>query len=307
MNVTIWPDTPLWEKTAAACPAATFYHTPLWHTAVSRAMPEHSPATRQFSFPGGTTAILPCFATVTRKHFRRRTRLKSSLFGAYGGLIANLPLSPEQRTRIADYLHGLQSPLSLTTSPFGAPEPIPGLELSETFTQVRHLPRAPAALQAGLTRGGKNNLRQACNKGVRVYCADDPAHVDSFCEIYRDTLARWGEETLFTYPEALFAELLATETDHVRLWLAEHEGRPIAGAIVLYWNHVATYWHGAALQSHFSCYPNNLLHMEIMRQAIADGYDVYDFGPSGGRQGVVRFKKSFGAETAPYSFGRLRP
>jgi len=90
------------------------------------------------------------------------------------------------------------------------------------------------------------------------------------------------------------------------LWIAEHEGRIIAGALVFYWNAIAVYWHGASLQDSFACYPNNLLHMAIMEDAAQGGYRYYDFGASGAQQGVVKFKESFGAEQLPFLAARLK-
>ena len=55
------------------------------------------------------------------------------------------------------------------------------------------------------------------------------------------------------------------------------------------------YWHGASLKQYFSLYPNNLLHWEIIKDGLNKGYKVYDFGPSGGMEGVIQFKRSFGS------------
>jgi hypothetical protein len=42
-----------------------------------------------------------------------------------------------------------------------------------------------------------------------------------------------------------------------------------------------------------------VLHVEIMRAAIAQGCTLLDFGPSGGVAGVAAFKEGYGAERRP--------
>jgi len=86
------------------------------------------------------------------------------------------------------------------------------------------------------------------------------------------------------------------EDRHIIFTLAEVENRIAAGIIAFAWGRTILYWHGAALQEFFKHYPNNLLHAELMAWGCANGYLVYDMGPSAGLEGVARFKESFGAQ-----------
>jgi lipid II:glycine glycyltransferase (peptidoglycan interpeptide bridge formation enzyme) len=70
----------------------------------------------------------------------------------------------------------------------------------------------------------------------------------------------------------------------------------IAGALCFYAQKHAVYWHGAALQSHFSLRPVNLLMSEIIRHACEEGHQWFDLNPSGGHPGVKKFKESLGAQ-----------
>jgi hypothetical protein len=47
--------------------------------------------------------------------------------------------------------------------------------------------------------------------------------------------------------------------------------------------------------------PNIILHSEIIRQCCEQGCRYYDFNPSGGHEGVDRFKALFGAGEWPVS------
>ena len=101
-------------------------------------------------------------------------------------------------------------------------------------------------------------------------------------------------------PTLPLARMLKVDEATVKIWLAEKDSAIVAGAIIFYWNRIVSYWHGASHQDFFSYYPNNMLHMEIIREAAAAGFRYYDFGPSGGQDGVARFKKSFGAVELPF-------
>ena len=58
-------------------------------------------------------------------------------------------------------------------------------------------------------------------------------------------------------------------------------------------------WHGAFDERFQQLRPAPLLHAEVMRRAAEQGYDWYDFNPTGGIPGVVTFKERFGAERRP--------
>jgi lipid II:glycine glycyltransferase (peptidoglycan interpeptide bridge formation enzyme) len=305
MQVHTWPDTAQWAPVVQASPEATFFHAPVWHEIIAAVYKGHATATLQFSFEDGTLAVLPCIQTRRGGLLRGKPRLKSSVFGTYGGLVSNRPLSHDQETEVYRHLKGLKAHLSIQTNPFSSCTLPACFACKETFTQVFALqPGQPPAQR--LSRGARSNLNQARKKGVSVRIARTDQELSAYYTIYQDTLKRWGTQALSTYPEELFFEISRRAADAAQLWIAEVEGRIIAGALVFYWNTIAVYWHGASLQDYFACYPNNLLHIAVVEDAAARGYRFYDFGASGGQQGVVRFKESFGAEQRPFFAGRLK-
>jgi lipid II:glycine glycyltransferase (peptidoglycan interpeptide bridge formation enzyme) len=124
--------------------------------------------------------------------------------------------------------------------------------------------------------------------------------------MYQDTLQRWGDATLFAYSEDLFFTIFKDKEDCAQFWLAEIDGKIIAGVLIFYWNNVVSYWHGASLKDYFSYYPNNMLHLEITKDAVKKNYSYYDFGPSGGLEGVIRFKESFGTVRLSFDSGHWK-
>jgi lipid II:glycine glycyltransferase (peptidoglycan interpeptide bridge formation enzyme) len=103
------------------------------------------------------------------------------------------------------------------------------------------------------------------------------------------------------YPWTLFLNLFEARNPDIKLWLAEKGEKTIAGVIVFYCNTTLIYWHGCSLRDHFDHYPNNLLHAEIIRDACERGYARYDLSPSGGYEGVIKFKDSFAATRVDFS------
>ncbi len=81
-----------------------------------------------------------------------------------------------------------------------------------------------------------------------------------------------------------------------RIWVASHEGVPVASIITLVYGSHATYWHGysnkalaAPLQA------NNLLQRFAIEDACAAGCRWYGMGESGGVGSLEKFKQSLGA------------
>jgi lipid II:glycine glycyltransferase (peptidoglycan interpeptide bridge formation enzyme) len=135
-----------------------------------------------------------------------------------------------------------------------------------------------------------------------VRLADDDADVRAYREIYAEARARWGADATTDHPPALFAAAWEAAREHpelARLWIAEVEGELAAGAWVFYWNDHAVWWHGAARERFSGCAPQNVLQVEILRDACARDFHWYDFNPSGGHAGVARFKSHFGARELP--------
>ena len=303
MLVKSWPDIAHWDTIVATSPAATFYHTRSWHDIVVSAYKEYEIATREFVFDDGAIAVLPCLASTKKgRTLLGKLRLKSSVFGGYGGIVASGNLPAAQQLEIYQYFARQRASISLYTNPFfTTTAQLPdSFSCRQDFTQALELTGDEAVLRKKLNRGAKSNLNQAKKHGITVRLAKTEHDIHAYYALYKDTLRRWGDAALFIYTESLFFTLFSHIGDSIKIWLAEKEGVIVAGAIIFYYNRIVSYWHGASHEDYFQCYPNNMLHMEIILNAAAAGFHYYDFGPSGGQEGVVRFKKSFGAQELPF-------
>lgn len=309
MRVIRSPEDRSWLEIAARSVTATFFHTPHWRDLVLRTYPEYRDATLGAEIDG-IGAVLPLLETGrSTKGFHQH--LLSTFGGCYGGLITDAPVPAERLPRIYQGLLGQRvGSLEMIESPLGGEARVPaGFTESPYSTHLLPLERGWEAIEGGFSRGNRASINRGKRYGVSCRIAAALDGYRDYHEVYLRSLSRWGKKATSRYPWRLFeagCELGLSLPDNMRLWLAEAEGRVLAGAWVFYWNRHAVYWHGATDEAYSSHRPANVLHAHVIEDACARGYLWYDFNPSGGHEGVVRFKRSFGAVERPIRVWRYR-
>ena len=154
-------------------------------------------------------------------------------------------------------------------------------------------------LQAGFHQKWRYNIRVALKKGVEVkICGKEM--VPAFADLMLTTGVRDGFVT--RQPE-YFAAMLDNLGEHCRLYMAFHEGTPIAGTLAIHYGDKVWYLYGASSNEHRNLMPNYLLQWCMIQWAVETGCRVYDFrGVSGDVSednplyGLYRFKKGFGGD-----------
>jgi CelD/BcsL family acetyltransferase involved in cellulose biosynthesis len=288
-----------WLELARRCEHATFFHTPYWQRLGTTAYPAQEVATATIDLPSGATAILPMIAVrrLGTRHF------VSTFSGAYGGPLSERPLGAEDALALQRAIKDWRTGVQIAGNPLAEPlPPAPGMRVREDSSMVLPLEGDFAAVQKRFTKGHRSALTKARRSGVTVRLAESLDDYRVYFELYRRSLERWGAEATSTYSWELFAagHRLGEELPgHVRLWLAVHERKVIAGAWVFYWNRHVIWWHGAADASAFDLRPNNVLIPEIAEAALGEGYGELDMGATAGHEGPTRFKRHFGAVERP--------
>ena len=153
---------------------------------------------------------------------------------------------------------------------------------------------------AGFHQKTRYNVRLATKKGV-VIKEGTREDLKEFHKIMVTT----GERDGFiirslSYFEKMYDNLAP---NHMKLLMAYHEDKPIAGIIPIMYGNKTWYLYGASSNEHRNLMPNYLLQWTMIKEAIQNGCDMYDFrGVSGvvdenhPQYGLYRFKKGFGAE-----------
>ena len=307
MKIKNFPDVNSWEQVALTSPEATFFHTPLWHKIVVKTYKHYRIATKEFTFDDGTRALIPFIQTTKGGLFKRKERLKSSVFNMYGGIISDTKLSTVQQDQIFDYLISLKANITIMGNPFSNYTLPKSFNCTEDFTDVIALHKGEEYIFQQLSRNARKSIRRAIKREVTVRTIQTEEEIKGYYEVYRDTINRWGDATKYIYPQEIFLNIFRDAGDAVKIWVAEKNGKIIAVLTVFYWNSLVTPFHTASLKDYFDCCPNNILHMEVIKDAINKNYRYYDFGPSGGEDGVVQFKKSFRAEKLFLVSGYWKP
>ena len=154
-------------------------------------------------------------------------------------------------------------------------------------------------VMAGFHQKWRYNIRLAVKKGVEVrVCGKEM--VPDFARLMLTTGVRDG---FVTRPPEYFANMLDNLGEHARLYMAFHEGQPIAGTLAIHYGDKVWYLYGASSNEHRNLMPNYLLQWSMIQWAVETGCSVYDFrGVSGDISednplyGLYKFKKGFGGD-----------
>ena len=154
-------------------------------------------------------------------------------------------------------------------------------------------------LLASFTQKTRYNIRLASRKGVEVrICGQEM--VEDFTRIMVETGVR---DNFVTRDAAYFSNMLKNLGEHCRLYMAFHEGKPIAGTLAIWFGDKVWYLYGASSNEHRNLMPNYLLQWNMIRWAVEKGCAVYDFrGVSGDLSednplyGLYKFKKGFNGD-----------
>jgi peptidoglycan pentaglycine glycine transferase (the first glycine) len=167
-------------------------------------------------------------------------------------------------------------------------------------TLLQDLTLGEDELLAGMKPKTRYNVRLAARRGVivRPGCQGD---LPLFYRLYAETAARDGFIIRpFAYYEDAWGGFI--DAGLAQLFLAEHDGQPLAGVLIFRFGPTAWYMYGASRTAGRELMPNHLLQWEAMRWARAQGCRIYDWWGAPDRLdesdpmwGVYRFKEGFGA------------
>ncbi len=160
---------------------------------------------------------------------------------------------------------------------------------------------APDDLMAGLEKDTRWSVRQPEKRGVQVYPGTSDEDLGAFYGLYALTGRRAGFITRTeTYYRTVWRRLI--DADLATLWLADHEGRPVAGAMTWHCGDREVYQYGATNDAGRKVYAAYGLLWRCMLEANARGAKTFDFGgipadpsdASDPMHGPYQFKKGFG-------------
>jgi lipid II:glycine glycyltransferase (peptidoglycan interpeptide bridge formation enzyme) len=183
-----------------------------------------------------------------------------------------------------------------------------GLAVQVPDTTILDLERTEEELLSGMKPKWRYNIRLAEKKNVEVGREGAEA-LDIFYRLYGETAKRDG---IAIHPLSYYKALLGTAEEFggktgtetrtsMSVWVARHEGLPVASIITLFHNRHATYLYGASSSEKRNLMPAYALQWNAIRAAKREGCLDYDFfgippddDPRHAMAGLYLFKTGFG-------------
>ncbi|MEL7197261.1 MAG: FemAB family XrtA/PEP-CTERM system-associated protein [Pseudomonadota bacterium] len=167
-----------------------------------------------------------------------------------------------------------------------------GFERSLANDDEAELLAIPRKARAEVRKGIKNDLEICVGSG-----RDDlAAHYAMFSESVRNL----GTPV---FPKSLFSAMLEAFPESSDILTVTKDGRPIASVLSFYHHGaVMPFWGGGTYAARGER-GNERMYYELMRHARARGMDRFDFGRSKTGGGPFNFKKNWGFEPVPLTYG----
>lgn len=146
----------------------------------------------------------------------------------------------------------------------------------------------------GYSEKTRYNIRIAEKKGVTVRYSRAEEDLKTFCELSDITAKRDG--IILRDYEYYKRMLESYDENHLRIYLAEHEGKALSGAIALNYGGKLFYIYGASSNEKRNLMPNYLMQQTMIKWAIETNCTFYDFGgifETTKDNGLYRFKSGF--------------
>lgn len=160
-------------------------------------------------------------------------------------------------------------------------------------TQILNLDKSEDNLLAGMKQKTRYNIKLAQKKEaiIKQQTINNRQQLfEEFYDLLKNTAERQG---IRLHPKKYYEEL----AEFNKIFIAYYKNKPIAGAMVNFYEKTATYLHGGSSQEHKEVMAPYLLHWEIIKEAKSRGFKFYDWwGISEKWPGITRFKQGFGGE-----------
>ncbi|OGY46412.1 MAG: hypothetical protein A2744_00535 [Candidatus Buchananbacteria bacterium RIFCSPHIGHO2_01_FULL_44_11] len=148
------------------------------------------------------------------------------------------------------------------------------------------------------------NINLAQRRGVKIRPSTEPAEIESFWRLLKQTADRDHFHTHLKEHYLKLFEILVKE-NMAQLFFAEYDNKIVAANFVTFFGQFATYLHGGSADMYREAMATYLLQWQGILAAKQRGCVYYDFGGINGKTyqndkwaGITRFKTGFGPEVA---------
>ena len=267
---------------------------------------------------GEITGILPAFLKRNKKYGNVINSLP--FFGSHGGVVCKqgMPQSKVRQTKelLIQKFNSFaieQDVISSTiiTSPFENDIEIYNNHtqfdyLDSRIGQITHLPDISDSLDSTVMdlihSKTRNIIRKAVKSGVSVRYSSSTTDLKILADFHKENMNSINVLSKDWSFFQLVTQIFDHDTDY-RLYMAELDGKIIAGLLLFYINQTVEYYIPAVNVEYRNLQANSLLIYEAMKDAIQRGFKYYSFGGTQrSNKGVYNFKKRWGAIDYEYTY-----
>jgi FemAB-related protein (PEP-CTERM system-associated) len=283
-----------WDAYVEAQPNATCYHLRAWGEAAERAYGMRT--SFLLARRGGLiVGVQPLF--IVRRPLQ--CYVTSGIFGSYGTILADDAKARASLIEGARAVVDREGASCLQLKMLGN-----DVAFGDDFTPIDAFVTATMRLAPDhdqLWHAFDGDMRTRIRKGQKAGFVVDvgPEQLDAFYDVLSENMHRKGSPI---YGIAFLRALLEALGDSGEIITLSKDGRPVSGALVIYFNGVACVPFVSSRASTFKLRPANFLYWEIIRRACARGMNVLDFGRSPSSSSNLQFKRSWGATLTPVPF-----
>lgn len=169
-----------------------------------------------------------------------------------------------------------------------------GYSRTATLNFEINLNKNPDIVFRAIHKSRRKNIRKAA-KNLEI-TESDKSLLPEFYKLVKDT---YGKVGVLIPDISFFNAVFDLMPDNAKLFLAMHEGKCIAGRIILLHKKKMFDFYAGASPEHLNLFPNDALVWHVLEYGCKNGYEIFDFqgaGISGEEYGVREFKKRFGGQ-----------
>jgi CelD/BcsL family acetyltransferase involved in cellulose biosynthesis len=300
-----------WQAAFGRTAGTTFVQSPAWYEAARPLMKGYRLRVHLLDLPGGT-AVLPLWERPLPG--RRRVDVEANARGLYAMWLRETPLSADETQAVAGWLRGRTRLLAFRATPFpfmaaGSAQPdwssFGPVQAEDTY--VLDVAGGEDALWAGYAGGMRKDINKTRKGNVVCRVGGSQADWEGYADMYAETLGRRGAGSTSRYSRAFLLSLGRLPAASCRLWLAELDGRMLAGTVNLEHGRHSLAWHIATREAPGKLSPAKLVLHEAAVDAHLRGLAVYDLNVTGGHKGAEQWKALLGARALPAPFVLREP
>jgi hypothetical protein len=295
-----------WDQFVSAR-SALLFHNSLWWRVLKES---YGCPTRYLVFEDGGNWLCALPGTIAGNRF---FRVFYSLI-PYGGFIGDRERIPEYLGLLDDWAKKERiQRIQIVDVGIKNRQDLPDFRCVESYRHVLQLEgRSADQIWKNYRDGLRRNIKAAMKSEISFERISSREEIHQFYRLYLDAMSR--NKALAKYPLQLFLriyELLVP--DFCDVFFVKHRGRPIAGAVIIYSEHIAHYFHGGSATAYLHLRPNDFLFHHAIEIAREKGISYFDFfGSDKKLASLIRFKEKWGTTREELfnfhkDFGSVRP